>query len=313
MPPSSEPPAREPSGDHDASPPSSTSRRPRAGRNLPLAVASGVALAAAFLGSLWWSPWALLVLILVLLLIALGELGKAFAQVGLRPWTPLVAGAAPVLMVGALVLGPAGQLLGIGVLFAAIVVRALVAGPGGGAPAERGADAGRGTFARGGAVVSAGVTLLMGLWVPFLASFSMLLADREGGEWLVLAVVALAVVYDIGAYAVGVVAGRHRLAPRVSPGKSWEGALGGLVIALALAGLGVARIPALDVVTALVLGGVVAVAATLGDLVESLVKRDVGIKDLGRVMPGHGGIMDRVDAILFALPAAHLVLVGAGV
>lgn len=161
-------------------------------------------------------------------------------------------------------------------------------------------------------VPTVSATLLAGLWVPFLASHLALLLARQDGEWAVLAVIALAVSSDIGAYGVGSAFGRHKLAPRVSPAKSWEGLAGGLATVLVLAALVTARLPGFDLPTALLLGVVVVPAATLGDLTESLVKRDLGVKDLGSVVPGHGGIMDRVDSILLALPAAHLLLLALG-
>jgi len=96
----------------------------------------------------------------------------------------------------------------------------------------------------------------------------------------------------------------------VSPGKTWEGLAGGLVTVLAVAGSVVTRVvPDLNVWSAIALGVGIVVAATFGDLCESLIKRDLGVKDLGRILPGHGGVMDRIDAMLFALPAAYFLLV----
>jgi phosphatidate cytidylyltransferase len=157
-----------------------------------------------------------------------------------------------------------------------------------------------------------GATCLMTLWVPFLTSFVGLLLARPDGAWAVMAAVALAVTNDIGAYAFGNRFGAHRMAPSVSPAKTWEGFSGGIATVLVFAGLITARAPGFDVPSALVFAVFVAVAATLGDLSESLVKRDLGVKDLGRILPGHGGIMDRVDAIVFALPTAHLILLALG-
>ena len=107
--------------------------------------------------------------------------------------------------------------------------------------------------------------------------------------------------------------GRHKLAPSVSPGKTWEGLVGGWLTVLLLAATVTTRtVPGVDLIPALVIGTGITIAATIGDLAESLVKRDLGLKDLGTVLPGHGGVMDRVDAILFCLPTAHLLLLAFG-
>jgi phosphatidate cytidylyltransferase len=148
--------------------------------------------------------------------------------------------------------------------------------------------------------------------VPFLASFVGLLLARPEGRWLVIATVALTVTSDTAAYAVGSRYGRHQLAPSVSPAKSWEGFAGGLLAVLVVAVVIVPRLPGLDLPAALLLGVGVFLAATLGDLTESMVKRDLGIKDLGVSLPGHGGVMERADAVIFALPAAHLLLTAVG-
>ena len=154
----------------------------------------------------------------------------------------------------------------------------------------------------------------MALWVPFLASYiGLLLARPDGGRWYLMMAIALAVTNDIGAYAFGNRSGRHKMAPSVSPGKTWEGLVGGWLTVLLLAATVTTRtVPGVDLIPALVIGTGITIAATIGDLAESLVKRDLGLKDLGTVLPGHGGVMDRVDAILFCLPTAHLLLLAFG-
>ena len=274
--------------------PAGPAPRRSAGRNLPLAIVSGLVLAAALLGSLFTSALLLLAFVGALLLIALVELDVAFRGQGVRPATPVAGGAGLVMLFGAFWVGPSAQALGLLLLLLGAVVWVFL-----GTDRER-------------IVPTISTTLLVGLWVPFLASHLALLLAREHGEWVVLAVIALTVTNDIGAYGFGAAFGRHKLAPRVSPAKSWEGLLGGLATVLVLAGLVTARLPGFDLPTALLLGAVVVPAATLGDLTESLVKRDLGVKDLGSIVPGHGGIMDRVDSILFALPAAHLLLLAVG-
>jgi phosphatidate cytidylyltransferase len=277
------------------------------GRNLPLAIASGVALAVLFLGTLFLSPIAFLGFIAVLVVIALLELDGAFRSKGLRPAVPVAIGAGLVMHFGAYTGGASAQSLGLVLLVLGALAWTLL---------DPGRSRGPGTppdaAGLGPVTGSLGATFLMALWVPFLASFVSLLLARDDGPWIVMAAVALAVTNDIGAFAFGSRFGRHKLAPSVSPAKSWEGFAGGVFTVLVLAGLVTARVPGFDLPTALVFGFAIAVASTVGDLAESLVKRDLGVKDLGNIIPGHGGIMDRVDAIVFALPTAHLVLLALG-
>jgi phosphatidate cytidylyltransferase len=276
------------------------------GRNLPVAILSGLVLAGLFIGSLVVHPLAFLAFIGVLALIALAELDGAMRSQGLRPATPVAAGAGAVMIIGAHTTGASAQSLGLVLLTIGGLVWTLVD-----SASSRTATGHEG---RSQAAGSVGATFLMGLWVPFLVSFLGLLLVREHGVWLVMATVALSVTSDIGAYAWGSVLGRHKLAPSVSPSKTWEGTIGGVVTALVVAaGITAPFVPGLDLVASLALAGGVAVASILGDLTESLVKRDLGVKDLGRIIPGHGGIMDRADAVIFALPAAHLILLALGV
>jgi phosphatidate cytidylyltransferase len=114
-----------------------------------------------------------------------------------------------------------------------------------------------------------------------------------------------AVGYDIGGYAVGSRFGRHNLAPAVSPNKSWEGLIGGCVVAIGASAGITSLIHPWHLSTAVALGCIVAVVAPFGDLVESMIKRDLGVKDMGSLLPGHGGMLDRIDALLFVLPAAY--------
>ncbi|MGH8931104.1 MAG: phosphatidate cytidylyltransferase [Egibacteraceae bacterium] len=270
--------------------------RRSAGRNLPVAIAVGVALATLFLGTLAVGPYLFLTFVAAILVVAQMELDSAFRAHGSRPATPVAIGAGLVMLYGAYANGEPALVTGIVVLVLGGMVWTLL-------------DSQRRSVA-----ASLGATYLIGMWVPFLASFiGLLLRSGDGdqsGELLVMAVVALTVANDIGAYAFGNRLGRHRMAPGVSPKKTWEGLVGGLVTVLALAGFATSRvIPALGVWGAMALGVGIVVASTFGDLCESLVKRDLGVKDLGWVLPGHGGVMDRIDAMLFALPVAYVILV----
>jgi phosphatidate cytidylyltransferase len=167
-------------------------------------------------------------------------------------------------------------------------------------------------------LVNIGLTLLGVVWVPMLAG-SLLMILTTFGEQVVIAVVALTFVFDTAAFLIGSVWGgsfvQRPLAPATSPKKSVEGLVGATLISVLVAMAFVTAF--VDVregifegarVNAILLGIVVAAAATFGDLAESLVKRDVGVKDMGSVLPVHGGVLDRIDSLLFVAPAALLLL-----
>lgn len=128
------------------------------------------------------------------------------------------------------------------------------------------------------------------------------------GSWLVLAIYVLLWLNDTGAYCVGSLLGRHKLFPRVSPGKSWEGSIGGAVVCLAVALVAARYLPALTMLQWAGFALIVVVFGTWGDLVESLLKRQMGIKDSGHILPGHGGMLDRFDSSLLAIPAVVVYL-----
>jgi phosphatidate cytidylyltransferase len=142
------------------------------------------------------------------------------------------------------------------------------------------------------------------LYVVFLCSWSMVLYAEPGGEWWLLGCLIVVIANDIGAYAVGRAFGRHRMAPSISPGKSWEGFAGGAVASI-IGGVLVAIFMWgqpwwVGVIAGLLFLG----TGTMGDLAESLIKRDIGIKDMSSWMPGHGGVLDRLDSIAPSLVVA---------
>ncbi|MCL5967672.1 MAG: phosphatidate cytidylyltransferase [Firmicutes bacterium] len=149
------------------------------------------------------------------------------------------------------------------------------------------------------------------VYIGGLMSYLIRLRDLPHGFFIVFFVLAVVWLNDAGAYFIGRRFGRHRLLPRVSPGKTWEGSLGGLVCGLLVAVI-YAFIVGQSLSTGLLAGLVVSVAGQMGDLVESNFKRFVGAKDSGGVLPGHGGVLDRLDSALFALPAAYYFLKGIG-
>ena len=280
--------ATEPPGDAPAS--------VRGGRNLPAAIGVGVVLASLYIGSVLIHPLLFLGFVIINLVIALYELDAAFASKEAHPPTLVAAVALPLMCVGAYLYGADAIFAGLvgGLLAGFVWVMA--------------------THERGHAVQRMATLTLMLLWVNLLASSLGLLLAREEGHWYVMAATALAVSSDIGAYAFGRNWGRTRMAPAISPSKSWEGFAGALLTTVVLAVAVTAQVvPGVTIPMAVTLAVAIVIAASMGDLAESVLKRDLGVKDLGTIFPGHGGVMDRIDALLFALPTSHLVLLAFGV
>lgn len=168
---------------------------------------------------------------------------------------------------------------------------------------------------RQSATTSFGVTLLGVAWVGAGIGCLLLIRDiPEFGFWAVMAVLFTVFAADTGAFFVGRTFGRHSLAPAISPKKSWEGFVGGVLAAVGMAFviLYKDRAEFLSVPESLLLGLVIALAAVLGDLFESAVKRDLEVKDSGRVLGGHGGMLDRLDSLLWAGPAAYFTILAFG-
>ena len=145
------------------------------------------------------------------------------------------------------------------------------------------------------------------LWVPFMLSFAMILMRAEGGFLVIATVLLLAVANDTFGYLVGVFFGKHAMAPKISPKKSWEGFGGSIGGALVIGGLCAVFLLGQPLWVGLVLAVVIVASATAGDLAESMIKRELGVKDMGSILPGHGGVMDRLDSIVFASPMAYLL------
>jgi CDP-diglyceride synthetase len=159
---------------------------------------------------------------------------------------------------------------------------------------------------RTGLIGNIGVTLLGLLYAPFLAGYVLLiLVIPDIGRSLMLAVLGLTFLYDIAAFAGGSFFGTRPLAPTISPRKSWEGALVGSALTLVFAIAIVPNIDPMSLSRSVGLALIVAILAPLGDLAESLIKRDLGVKDMGTILPGHGGILDRIDSALFVVPASY--------
>jgi phosphatidate cytidylyltransferase len=165
----------------------------------------------------------------------------------------------------------------------------------------------------GVSTVSVSVTLLGVAWIGLGLAHALLLRDIDEHGVLAVYTVLLAVwAGDAAAYFVGRLVGRHKLAPAVSPGKSWEGLIAGTVATVAVTFVAVYEQSFLTIPESLALGVVIAIVAPLGDLFESALKRDADVKDSGRLLGGHGGVLDRIDALLFAWVAAYYVVVAFG-
>jgi phosphatidate cytidylyltransferase len=261
----------------------------RAGRNLPAALGVGLGLAVLVVASLFVRKEGFLVLATAAICVGVWELRNAVGQGRIHvPLVPSLAGALA-MMTAAYVGGGQALTVSFGLTCVAVLLWRAVDGL---------QDAVRDIA--GGIFVAA--------YVPFLASFSILMLAAPDGAWRVFVFILVTVCSDVGGYAVGVVAGRHPMAPSVSPKKSWEG-FAGSVAACVLGG-------ALSVSVALqgpwwagaLVGIAAAVTATVGDLTESTVKRDLGIKDMGSILPGHGGLMDRLDSLLLVAPVVWALL-----
>ena len=154
----------------------------------------------------------------------------------------------------------------------------------------------------------ASATIFLGAWVPLFASFAALLVYPKDGAGRVFCLMITVVASDVGGYAVGVLFGKHPMVPAISPKKSWEGLAGSLVCGITAAILTATFLAGKPPWIGALLGLVLVLTCTLGDLVESQVNRDLGIKDMGRLLPGHGGLMDRLDGVLPSAVAAWIVL-----
>jgi phosphatidate cytidylyltransferase len=261
----------------------------RAGRDLGAAIGVGLGLAAVILGSLIiWRP-AFLAVVIAAILIGVVELTRALRAGAFQaPTVPLLVGAVAMLTL-AWSRGPTGLVTGFLATALAVLLWRLADGPAG---YRRDAAAG----------------VLVALYVPLLAGFAVLLLVPDDGVARVLAFIATVVCSDVGGYAAGVLFGKHPMAPSISPKKSWEGMAGSVAACVLIGVLLFAFTFHAPWWGGVVFGVAIAASATIGDLGESLIKRDLGIKDMGNLLPGHGGIMDRLDSLLPSAAVAYLLL-----
>jgi len=261
----------------------------KAGRNLPAATAVGVGLGVVTFASLLVVKVAFLGVIALSALFALRELGAALKERGIV--LPLV----PV-CVGGLGILAAAYFSGEGALAAVLALTAVAI------LVWRLADGAEGYLRD----VTAGIFAVV--YIPFLAGFAALLTAEDRGAQRAILFLVLVVCNDTGGYAAGVLTGRHPLAPKISPKKSWEGLVGSVITAAVAGAIMMHLMLHGQYWQGAVIGVAVVASATLGDLCESMIKRDLGIKDMGNLLPGHGGIMDRMDSLLPTAPVVYLLL-----
>lgn len=276
----------------DGSPSADKPAKKSAGRNLRAAIGVGVGLGVIILASLFVYKPVFVGVIAIAVVVGLWELTSRLSERKdiLVPLVPLAIGGTAMIVAG-YVRGAEGAWVAMALTALAVLVWRMTD-----APENYLRDVTAGVFAA--------------FYVPFLATFVAMMLAADDGPQRVLTFLLLTVVSDTGAYAVGWRFGRKKLAPRISPGKTREGLVGAVSFAMVAGAL------CLEFLIedgawwqGLLLGLAVAASATLGDLGESMIKRDLGIKDMGTLLPGHGGIMDRLDSLLPTAPVVWLLLV----
>jgi phosphatidate cytidylyltransferase len=283
-----------PVADTDAGPTEPPKKVSRAGRNLPAAIGVGVLLGAMAIVILLFAPKGWLPVLAVAMHIATHEVVRRLREAGYDlPVIPLLIGGQAMIWL-TWPYGPAGLLGAYGGTIVVCMVWRLVG---------QGLREQPVNYLRD---ISA--TVLLATWVPLFASFTALLIFEDHGGIRTFTVIATVVFADIGGYVAGVLFGKHLMVPAISPKKSWEGLGGSLLFGITASVLTVAFLLDKPAWVGVPLGLMLVITGVLGDLVESQVKRDLGIKDMGTLLPGHGGIMDRIDAMLPSAVAGWIVL-----
>lgn len=261
----------------------------RAGRDLPAAFGVAAVLIALVLASLFLLKATFVAVVVLALGIGLWELTRAFSSGGIRiPFLPVVTGGS-MMLVSAYFGGMEEAAVTMALTVIATLVWRLSDGPDG--------------FVRD---ASAGLFSLS--YLHLMGVFVLLMLVEADGPFRVLAFIIATIASDIGGYTAGIFLGKHPMAPTISPKKSWEGFGGSLLTGIAA---GIASVTYLlhgPWWVGIVLGVAGVVMATLGDLAESLIKRDLGIKDMGDLLPGHGGLMDRLDSLIAVAPVAWMIM-----
>lgn len=270
--------------------PARRSRGPRAGRNLWAAIAVGLLMGAGILAALFTVRQIFIGIVAAAVAVSSWELARVLRQAGIRVSLP------PVLLGGQAMVWFAWPFGRDGILVA-FVITALVClvwrFPSGAA----------------GYVRDVSASVFSAAYVAGFAAFATLLVVPADGAARVLSLMLACVGSDVGGYATGVLGGRHLMAPSISPKKSWEGFIGSLLVGTAAGALSVTLLLDGQPWRGVLFGAAIVLTATGGDLIESLIKRDLGVKDMSTVLPGHGGLMDRLDSLLPSAVVAWLLLV----
>ena len=272
--------------------PKADTKAPKAGRNLPAAIGVGVGLALLVIASLAFRRDAFLVVLVAAMAIGAWEMRRALRQAGIDvPLVPVVIGAISMVL-AAFYRGPEALVLTFGLTCIGVLVWRVADG-------------------LDGAIGDIGGAFFVALYPCFLGGFAALLLAPEDGHLRIVFFVLVTVASDIGGYAFGVFLGKHPMAPSLSPKKSWEGFAGSAFTCAVVGAVSIATLLDGDWWKGMVIGAVVAAAATIGDLIESSIKRDLGIKDMGTLLPGHGGLMDRLDSLVVCVPVVWALLLWA--
>ncbi len=265
-------------------------RTSRAGRNLPVAIAVGLGLGGLAIGTLFTVKSTFLIMMGAAVAIALWELDRALRPRGIRlPLIPLYAGQAA-LWTCAYWLGYKAALAALGLTLIALMGWRL-----------------HGTAT--GYLRDITASMFAVAYLPLPGMFVVLMLSDPAGARRTLLFLALTVGSDTGGYFAGILIGKHPLVPLISPKKTWEGLAGSALACLVLGGVLLPVLLHRHVWQGLLLGAAVVAVATMGDLIESMIKRDLGIKDMGSLLPGHGGALDRIDAMLVTAPVTWLLLI----
>lgn len=267
----------------------------RLGRNLPAAIAVGVLLAGMLVATLIFAPFLWLVELAVATPVATYEVTRRLREAGYQvPLVPLLVGGQAMVWL-AWLCGAAGVLGAFGGTVVVCMIWRLVG---------QGLSRTPVNYLR-----DVGVTIVVAAWVPLFMGFGVLLVFDDNGAGRVFCLLLPVVLSDVGGYIAGVLFGKHPMVPAISPKKSWEGLTGSLLFGVAGGLLAVTLLlPGKQWWVGVPLGVLLVMTGTLGDLVESQVKRDLGIKDMGTSLPGHGGLMDRLDGLLPAAATTWIVL-----
>ncbi|ABK72907.1 phosphatidate cytidylyltransferase [Mycolicibacterium smegmatis] len=269
-------------------------KQSRAGRNLPAAIGVGVGLGGGVIAILLFAPLVWVGVVAAAMAVATHEVVRRLRTGGFSiPVVPLLIGGQAMVWL-TLPFGPAGALGGFGATVVLCLIWRLLSGGLTAAPVNYLRDV--------------SVTVFLAAWIPLFGAFGALLIYPDDGAGRVFCLMLGVVASDVGGYTAGVLFGKHPMVPAISPKKSWEGLAGSLVLGIVVSVLAVTFLLDKPAWVGVPLGIMLVITGTLGDLVESQVKRDLGIKDMGTLLPGHGGLMDRIDSVLPSAVATWIVL-----